>query len=521
MVQNDNSQLAPLTKEFRVIPVLALLYSLTLAIIILYLNSDFYHDDAYITLRYARNFIAGSGIVWNPGEYVQGYTNFLHLILISFISKFDVNLVLASRIVGMTALVSLCGVLLLIRSDCDRSLYYLPLILVMTSTPFLVWSIGGLEGTLFSLLVTSGCLLFIMDLGLGISHWRYALSGICFGLSFLTRPDGIVFIAVSFIWLLLQRNTKKRDIIAFTITIAIILLPYIVWQIWYYGDIVPNTFYAKAGAFSYPRLLSGVRYIVNYAICPPFLPLFFFASFIYLLVTRKWDLKIAYLTLSILAYTIFIVFVGGDHMQAFRFLLPLIPLMSIMITMTLSFFTLQRGRLTINSITIATLLLVGFQLVNGKLNPRREDSASFIGTIVGKYIAKAWPNGSVVALNTAGSTPYYAGQHCYIDMLGLNDSHIAKRRIDKIELYWQRIPGHLKGDGNYVLSRCPDYIIVGPSQGALVWEPWFLSDLEMARNPNFTRDYLLKQILLDYSGRPVTGKGLLFTYYERIKCKSK
>ena len=38
-------------------------------------------DDAYISLRYARNLVSGTGLVYNPGEYVQGYTNFLWVML--------------------------------------------------------------------------------------------------------------------------------------------------------------------------------------------------------------------------------------------------------------------------------------------------------------------------------------------------------------------------------------------------------------------------------------------------------
>ena len=36
-------------------------------------------DDAYITMRYARNAAAGEGIVYNPGERVEGYSNPLWL----------------------------------------------------------------------------------------------------------------------------------------------------------------------------------------------------------------------------------------------------------------------------------------------------------------------------------------------------------------------------------------------------------------------------------------------------------
>src|SRR5262245_36467174 len=34
-------------------------------------------DDAFISLRYARNLATGHGLVYNAGERVEGYTNFL------------------------------------------------------------------------------------------------------------------------------------------------------------------------------------------------------------------------------------------------------------------------------------------------------------------------------------------------------------------------------------------------------------------------------------------------------------
>ncbi|EMM79312.1 hypothetical protein LEP1GSC037_0026 [Leptospira interrogans str. 2006001854] len=33
-------------------------------------------DDAFISLRYAKNFADGKGLVFNEGEFVEGYTNF-------------------------------------------------------------------------------------------------------------------------------------------------------------------------------------------------------------------------------------------------------------------------------------------------------------------------------------------------------------------------------------------------------------------------------------------------------------
>ena len=38
-------------------------------------------DDTFISLRYARNLIDGNGLVYNPGQRVEGYSNFLWVVL--------------------------------------------------------------------------------------------------------------------------------------------------------------------------------------------------------------------------------------------------------------------------------------------------------------------------------------------------------------------------------------------------------------------------------------------------------
>ncbi len=39
-------------------------------------RNRFVQDDAFISFRYARHLVEGHGLVWNPGERVEGYTNF-------------------------------------------------------------------------------------------------------------------------------------------------------------------------------------------------------------------------------------------------------------------------------------------------------------------------------------------------------------------------------------------------------------------------------------------------------------
>ena len=38
-------------------------------------------DDAYISFRFARNLVRGHGLVFNVGERVEGYTNFLWTVI--------------------------------------------------------------------------------------------------------------------------------------------------------------------------------------------------------------------------------------------------------------------------------------------------------------------------------------------------------------------------------------------------------------------------------------------------------
>jgi len=508
----------------RIVQIAAIAFALLLAAFILFMNREFYHDDAYITLRYAKHHIAGLGIVWNPGEYVQGYTNFLHLIFVSFLGKLGIDLVWGSRVVsgmayaGLVAVVALFGIAF--RNERPASLWHLPAIIVATSAPILVWTLGGLEGVLFSFLSAGGSLLFLVAMNSSRSHWLYATSGFFLGLSFLTRPDGIVFISVSCIyllWLTSQHKTRVFDLMAFVAGVVSVTLPYIIWQATYYGDVVPNTFYAKAGAPFWLKLKTGARYVLGYSLHPPFLPFLVLISLFYAFLKRRWSSHLTYLLLSVTAYIAFVIFIaGGDHMQSFRMMLPIIPLMSGVLALVLPLVVGLNRRRTIYSFTIVVLILTSSQIPDRQLNPQREDPASFVGTIVGKYISEKWPAGSLIALNTAGSTPYYAESNRYVDMLGLNDPTIAKRKIDDIVLRWQTVPGHLKGDGAYVLSRHPDYIIVGPAEGTISSKPWFLSDFELNNDQRFLQGYAPFRVFLDKDGRQIEEGGLPFTYYKKV-----
>jgi hypothetical protein len=166
------------------------------------------------------------------------------------------------------------------------------------------------------------------------------------------------------------------------------------------------------------------------------------------------------------------------------------------------------------------LICMQFVWSNQKMRDAQHiDRAASVGRDVGIWIEQNLPAHSTIALNTAGSTPFFAPQHRFIDMLGLNDRHIAHRQIKEQRTWWQQYPGHGKGDGQYVLNRQPDYIILGPAQG-LPANPefvhsqhvvWFLSDQELAETDEFHRQYQPR--IAEFRG--ASGMQRTLVYYQR------
>ena len=59
-------------------------------------------EDAFITFRYTENFVAGHGLVYNPGERVEGFSNFLWLLILAFFHKLGFGLLTTSKVLAVT-----------------------------------------------------------------------------------------------------------------------------------------------------------------------------------------------------------------------------------------------------------------------------------------------------------------------------------------------------------------------------------------------------------------------------------
>lgn len=454
-------------------------------------HSGFFHDDAYITLRYALNFAETGLIQWNPGEWAEGYTSLLHVVLTGWVIRLGVSAVAAAQLVNATA----AFVLLVMVSIAARAVLPgrenrlargLTVLTVAGSTPIVLWVLGGLEAVVVAAFLASGVAALL-------SYLRQprpallVLAATAYALAILTRLDASVFIAGSGLGLLMTGSeTKSARLKAVAIVVGIPAVVSFIqmgirWQI--YGELFPLTFYAKADLPLSEKLLNGAQYLFDMLVAIPTLGV----ALGVVVILRKSARSNPFLTFLLCATVLqllYILWAGGDHMPWARMLVPLLAPLVLSLLASLSEMELRTRNLVVGASAAAALVMA---LVEP---PKARDHAAHFGEIVGHHIDNTWPEGITIALNTAGSTPFFARQNrSFIDMLGLNDPVIAKRENVPLLTERQSWPGHAKGDGAYVLSRAPDRIIIGPAHGVDVADAWFLSGKELESLPEFARCY--------------------------------
>ena len=424
------------------------------------LHRSFFHDDAYITLRYANQWQAGNGPVWNSEERVEGYTSFLHLATLYPMQKAGLQPEVSARIIGLCSYLAIWLTIILYsyRSILNPSHKLTTMLILLSTFPTtfttIAWSLGGLEPPLFTLLLMITTYLFATYDDTITSSQAIAI-GFLLALCTLTRPEAILFVAVtSSAGILLHKSWKATLIIL--LTFSMLYVPYFLWRWSYYGDFFPNTYYAKLGTPLSKRIQDGFYYLHTFVRSAPWIPLIALISWLYTLLkqpdqrTKGWK----YMTALSLAATIYVVWTGGDHMPAYRFWTPFIPIFAWLIAhawaSNISSPGLKQRALLLT--VLMTVSMSQFFIGDTRMKKaQRPDPAGVIGKQIGEYISDNLPHGSTIATNSAGAVAYIAPNQAFIDMLGLNDSVIAKRDPVPLRTHWQQFPGHGKGDGKYVL----------------------------------------------------------------------
>jgi hypothetical protein len=477
------------------------LASLLGAAAILLLQYRYFHytsDDAYISFRYARNLSDGLGPVWNPGQHVEGYTNFAWVGVLAGLHKLGADIVFSARWLGfgLAALASLLTYVLardFIDDDTGRIAGLAAALLLAASGAWGLWATAGLEVPMFGVLVLSAVLLHLRE-----RDWRWPpVSGLVWGFAALTRPDAAVLIAVSGAFKLGEtviairsRDTVHHNInaarelvwlVIWVAEFAAIYAPYFAWRYDTYGWLLPNTYYAKVGhgLDQYDR---GIRYVAS--------ALESYGGWLLLLVPLAIAtapirrVPAAYVFTLIAAWIAYICFVGGDSLLLFRFVAPVLPLCYALVTASVAAFVAgmpprgERPRWLLQAVTLA----VAAGALAFTLHPSAANDAGINGerravadrADIGRWLRANTPPDTKVAVVPVGAIGYESQRHV-LDMLGINDEHIAHRDVPL-----GAFPGgHEKYDSEYVLDSRPDIIILTDGLSA---QPWGAREYESLRD---------------------------------------
>ena len=424
----------------------------------------FVQDDAFITYRYARNLARGQGLVFNEGERVEGYTNFLWTVMHWLPERLGWSTPVFSQVVGIVVMVAAVAVTLRLarRLFGSESFAFLVALTLLANMSFLAYATGGLETMQQTLLVTSvaALLLPVTATPRPAETARRVGAGLCAGLAILTRMDSAVLITVWVLAYLVAQWRRSRgagNSVSTTFVAAVqiagpaalLLLPWFIWKLSYYGNLLPNTFYAKSAGNPVVPLLYGLLYLA----------VFFFSYAAFLLIPRFLRLRHelfsvpgAHQVLAVVpVWCIYICLVGGDFME-FRFMVPIMPVLA----MVAAFLINSYRRTSLQVLLVGTLLVVSAAhrpmptlipypvLTFTELSHwPNESTTSWKGK--GEFLAEQFPGGPDVegqpklAVAPLGVLPYFADLPT-VDMLGLTDP-VTARTGYAIEPYY---PGHVR-----------------------------------------------------------------------------
>lgn len=287
---------------------------------------DWKLDDSYITFSYAQNWVQGHGIVFNRGEYVEGYTCFLWVALSALGLRLGADIAPWSTVLGILGAIG--TVVVTWRFARELATEHVAngsviAALVVAGYPCLWWwASSGMETTLFTFLITT-------------AMWCHVRGGadslaapLCLALASMTLPEAWLLSGI--LCLDAMRIGSRRSAARYVAVFLGLFGPYYGWRFWYYGDPLPNTFYAKVGGTS-QQVSRGVAYLTDFALHGGGALLILGAAAIPR-ITRK---RVAAPYVFVVAYLAYVTLVGGDIFFFYRFFLPIVPLLAILSTVAI------------------------------------------------------------------------------------------------------------------------------------------------------------------------------------------
>lgn len=420
-------------------------------------------DDAFISFRYALHLVAGHGLVFNPGERVEGYTNLLYVLLMvpaAWLASPDRLLPIAIALNLLFAAAAVLQLFFFTRERHGGPEAGMAALALALCPSLWVAVASGLETPL--VLALQVAIWVAVERAAEDRRRQVVLLAVLAVLSCLVRADGFIPPALAAVYLAVRGRLRGALLVGSTTAATFAALA--AWRLFYYGWPLPNTYYAKvAGAL--PERIAGAlpllsRVVFTTGMLLPLIALMLGVLVLARRVSRNREPLPAALSFPVFfapAWVGYWIYVGGDVFYE-RFLLILFPMG---IYVLLDLLRPLHRRAAVATMTI----LVLFQLAQIDSDPRfRYQPARYDRwVLLGRHLAAHHP-GATVAVDAAGKVPYFSGLTA-VDMLGLTDAHIAHvEPLPGREL----VIGHSKQDTDCVLERRPQLIAT-----------WIETDLDM------------------------------------------
>jgi arabinofuranosyltransferase len=444
-------------------------------------------DDAMVSMRYARNLAQGHGLVWNPGERVEGITNplwTLWMALLHLLAVAEPKIALAVQATSAALLTALLFVVRAIglRLTGSRGAALGAVALTAAYLPLNNWALQGMEVGLLALVVSGAVLLALRDLERG----RFPLAAyLLLGAGTLVRLDGAVPLLATCGFLALADRPRRARHLAVGIGVFAAFIGLQTGaRLWYYGQALPNTYYLKMTGYPVlERITRGTWVLATVAWYAN--PLLFLLPLGILLFRR--DRAVGLLFALVAGQAAYSAYVGGDAWEwwggANRYLCVGMPLYFVLLAWALhgalagTWARLAEGGRPLHPAlrgwvwaAVLALAVLSFNALKGPrslaewalVRPpmHARDNARMVRTAL--WLRAHTRPGAVIAVRWAGAPPYFARRRA-IDLLGKTDPVIARRGMvgpptgpARWVGFW---PGHLKWDYAYSIGRLrPDAV---------------------------------------------------------------
>ncbi len=429
-------------------------------------NLSYIDDDAFISARYARNLVNGHGLVFNPGERIEGITNLLWTLILAIPHLLDIDFVGFARALSiiLVGLLFTCmaGYCITSLKLSDQSSWLAILLIALSATLYL-WSLSGLESALFTLLVF---------LGIAREYKQqrvndHILQGVIWGVSFAIRPDALVFLGalISFRFFFAKQTHRPGG----TTWLVIFFLPLFImvegFRLCYYGALIPNSYYLRSwqGLDGLAiNLVPGAIYTGRFLISSGLWMLLPLAMIGNLQKHREFQ---RFMWIFFL-YFLYMLWVGGDSKVFYRLWLPLLPLGYIWLAYSIDRLNerLRNRKYNKAIIAMAVFLVISatcaptFNCLDFGDHERTRNIAKHLHpdrVRTGRYLARAAGPDDTLALSAIGVIPYLSGLYTY-DFMGLIDP-----RIKAVELgSGFGMTAHRKSLFYQVIKDRPIYVVM-------------------------------------------------------------